>query len=88
MTDRAKMQEMKHRILSYALKVEMPLNAELIAVEFNLVSPTAQKLLYDLALEGYLRVVSTKTWAREFLPEKDRILRDFKIDDELTILKR
>jgi hypothetical protein len=70
------MQEMKHRILSFASKADRPLTSELIQDEFSFIASTAQKLLYGLAIEGYLRVVSTKTWVREFLPEKDRILRE------------
>jgi predicted transcriptional regulator len=54
-TVRVQMDEMKRRILSFALKVERPLTTEYISEEFNLCYTTSQRILFDLAIEGYLK---------------------------------
>jgi len=51
-------EEMKKRILVYACRSKPAITPTQVAEEFEIVYPTAQALLFELALEGHLELVN------------------------------
>ena len=62
-----KKEELKKRILMYVCMAKLAVTPNQVSEEFEIAYPTAQVLLFELALEGHLELVN-KGWARYFRP--------------------
>jgi len=60
-------EEIKKKILILAVKSELALTANEVSEKIGISYPTACNLLFELALEGHLKL-KTKGWTRYFKP--------------------
>jgi len=78
--DRFEREELKKEVLSLAVRSRIPVNPSFVSEKLGIIYPTALSLLYDLALEGHLKM-DTRGWTRHFVlnhPEQDLEVRKSK----------
>lgn len=71
--DRYEREELKKKVLALAVSSPIPVNPNYVSEKLGIIYSTAQSLLYDLALEGHLKM-NTRGWTRHFvvnLPEQE-----------------
>lgn len=64
--DQYEREELKKEVLSLAGRTSIPLNPTYVSDKLGVSYPAALSLLYDLALEGHLRL-DTRGWIRHFV---------------------
>jgi predicted Rossmann fold nucleotide-binding protein DprA/Smf involved in DNA uptake len=73
-------ENLKKKVLMLAVQSTLPVTANYVSEKMGIPYQTIQGILYELTLEGHLKL-QTKGWARYFLPANQELIVRRKKDD-------